>query len=91
MNFADEMFDHFLSGVEIGNHALAHGPDRLDRAGRAAEHQLGVFTDRQNGFSAVSHMISNHRGLVEDDPLALDIDQRVGRAEVDCHVAGKKS
>jgi hypothetical protein len=45
VDLADEVLDHLLGHVEVGDDAFAHGPDRLDGAGGAAEHQLGVLTD----------------------------------------------
>ena len=42
-HFLYEMLDHFLGDVEVGDDALAHRPDRLDRARGAAEHELGVL------------------------------------------------
>jgi hypothetical protein len=54
--------------------------------GRAAEHLLGGETDFLDHALAVGPAVlpdRDHRRLVEDDALAADIDQRVGRTEVD--------
>ena len=45
MNLADEMLDHLFRDFEIGDDAVAHRADRLDVAGRAAQHHLGVVAD----------------------------------------------
>jgi hypothetical protein len=87
LHLPDEILDHFLGDVEIGDDAVAHRPDRLDRARRAAKHQLGVLADRLDHLLAVDGLVSHDRGLVQDDALALDIDQRVRCPEIDRHVA----
>ena len=46
VHLADEVLDHLLGDVEIGDHTLAHRADRLDGARRAAQHQLGLLADR---------------------------------------------
>ena len=63
MHLADEMFDHFFGSVEVGNHALAHGPDRLDRPWRAAQHQFGVLAHGEHFFHAIFDVIGHHRWL----------------------------
>ena len=45
MNLADEVLDHLFRDLEIGDDAVAHRADRLDVAGRAAQHHLGVVAD----------------------------------------------
>ena len=61
MHLADEMLDHFLGGIKVGNHAFAHGADRFDAARRPAQHQLGVFTHGQYFFNAVLDVIGHNR------------------------------
>src|SRR6202162_729858 len=39
VNLADEMLDHLLRHLEIGDDAIAQRTDRLDAARRAAEHE----------------------------------------------------
>jgi hypothetical protein len=88
MHLADEVLDHLFGDFEIGDDAVAHGPDRLDVAGRAAQHHLGVVADRADLLlAALDHGDGDDRGLVEDDAASLHIDQRVRRAEIDGHVA----
>ena len=89
MHLADEMLDHFLGAVEIGNHPVAHRADRLDRARRAAQHELGILAHRQNLLFAVLDVIGHDRGFIQHDALAAHVDQRIGRAEVDTHVRRK--
>ncbi len=84
------MLDHLFGGVEIGDHAFAHRPDRLDRAGGAAEHQLGILAHREHLLLAVLDMIGHDRGFVQHDALAPHIDERVRGSEVDRHVLRKQ-
>ena len=45
MDLADEVFEHGARDLEIGDHAIAHGPDHLDGSGRLAHHFLGDVAD----------------------------------------------
>jgi len=77
----EEEPQHLLGDVEVGDHAVLERSHREDPIGGAAQHALrlepdpldlaGGFLDRDDG------------GLVQDDPLALDVDQGVGGAEID--------
>ena len=48
VHLADEVPQHRLRDVEVGDDAILHRTDGLDVAGRAAEHALRLFADRQN-------------------------------------------
>src|SRR6266567_1823219 len=74
VNLADEMLDHFLRDLEIGDDTVAQRPDRLDAAWRAAQHQLGLLTDGEYQPLPLDAGNRHHRRLVEDDPTALDVD-----------------
>ena len=91
MHLSDEFLDHGLGHVEIGNYTFPHRADGLDTSRCAAQHQLGVLTHRQNALLPIFNVISDHRRLVQDDPLAFDIDKSVRRSEVDRHIRGKQS
>ena len=45
MRLADEMLDHLLGDLEVGDDPGAQRADGLDVAGRLAHHQLGVVAD----------------------------------------------
>jgi hypothetical protein len=63
--------------------------DGLDVARHLAEHRLGFGADRLDGLLAVGAAFvadGDDGRLVEDDPLAAHVDQRVGGAEVDREV-----
>ena len=86
MNLANEMFDHFFGHVEIGNHAVAHRPDCLDRSRGPAQHQLGILTHGKHFLFAILELIGHDRWLIQDDALALHIDKRVCRAQINGHI-----
>ena len=90
MHLADEVLDHLLRDFEIGDDAVAHGTDGFDIAGGAPQHHLGVVADGAHRFFAAARGNGgHHRRLVQHNAAAFDIDQRVRRSEVDCHVARK--
>ena len=84
----DEVGQHLLGDLEVGDHAVLHRLDGHDVARRAAEHLLGLLAD---GLDAAVHLVDgDDRGFVDDDALAARVDARVGGAEVDGQVAGKE-
>ena len=85
--FANEVTEHRLGDVEIGDHAVFHGADGGDIAGGAAEHLFGLIA---NGADLAGHGIEgDHRRLAEDDTFIFDVNERVGGAEVDADVVGE--
>src|SRR6185295_20129307 len=56
----------------------------LDVSRRAAEHLLGFAPDGEH-LLATAHvaLYGDHRRLARHDALALDVDERVGRSEID--------
>ena len=58
-------------------------------AGRAAQHALGLGADGVDFAGAV--VDGDDRRLGEHDALAAEIDERVGGAKVDGHVAGAEA
>jgi hypothetical protein len=86
VHLADEVLDHLLRNLEIGDDAVAQWPDRGDVARGAAEHLLGFLAYRQDLLASLDAGNCNHRRLVEDDAAALDVHEGVGGAEVDRHV-----
>ena len=94
VHLADEILEHLAGDGEVGDYAVLHGPDRLDRAGRAPEHLLGLGADRQDG-AAVARTVfvanGHHRGFIQDDTPIAHVDQGVGGTEVNGDIAGKKA
>ena len=86
VHLVDEVLDHLLGDVDVGDDAVAKRADRLDLVGGLAHHQLGIVADGLDALDAVDRLDRHHRRFVEDDPAASDIDQGVGGTEVDRHV-----
>src|SRR5690606_8712239 len=84
----DEIAQHALGDLEVGDHPVFEGADRDDVAGCAADHALGLDT---HGHDLLGGGVDGHdRRLVEHDAAAADIHQCVGGAEVDRHVTAEK-
>src|SRR5215207_7095133 len=76
-----EVAQHLLGHVEVGDHAVLHRPDGDHALRRTTEHALRLEPDP---FDLLALAVDrNDRWLVEDDPLTLDVDQGVRGAEVD--------
>ena len=76
----EEVPQHLLGDVEVGDHAVLERPHREDAVGRAAQHPLGLESD---ALDLAGGLLDRHdRGLVQDDALALHVDEGVGRAEI---------
>src|SRR3546814_18516660 len=94
VHLADEVLEHFLGVGEVGDDAVLHRPDRGDSARRAAEHLLGLGTDRRDRAVARAGTVLAHRDhgrLVEHDALPAAEEEGVGRAEVDRQVVGEQA
>ena len=89
VHLLDEVAEHLLGDVEVGDDAVLQRADGGDRPGRAAEHPLRLDADRVD--LAGTLVDRDHRGLGEDDPAPTDVDQRVRGAEVDGHVAAAEA
>ena len=83
------MLDHLFRDFEIGDDAVAQRADGGDVAGRAAQHHLRLVADGEHLLLALDLGDGDDRRLVQDDAAALDVDQRVRRAEIDRHVGGE--
>ena len=92
VDLADEVLEHLLGGGEIGDHPVLERPDGGDVTGRAPHHGLGRGAHSLDGLAPpVAVVPDGHDGrLVEHDPPAPGIDQRVGGTEVDGQVIGEK-
>ena len=85
VHLLDEVAQHLLGDVEVGDDAVLQRADRGDRPRRAAEHPLRLDADRVHLAGAL--VDRDDRGLGEDDAAPAHVDERVGGAEVDGHVA----
>ena len=85
VHLLDEVPEHLLGHVEVRDDAVLERPDRRDRARRPAEHSLRLDAD---GVDIACPLVDRDDGrLRENDPPPADVDQGVGGAEVDSHVA----
>jgi hypothetical protein len=92
VNALDEVAEHGLRDVEIGDDAALHGPDGLDVSGRLAEHELRLGADGEHFLETAGVAVNGHdRGLAQDDPFAPHIDKGIRRAEVDGEIIRKFS
>ena len=73
-----EVPEHELAHVDVGNHPVLQRADRLDATGGPSKHTLRLEPDPEH--PPVRLVQRHHRRLVQDDPLAPHVDQRVGRA-----------
>ncbi len=88
VNLLNEIAQHLLGDVEVGDDAVPQRSNRLDVGGGAADHALGLHPHGQRpvGLGVDGY----HRGLIEDDALTAHIHQRVGGAQVNGHVPASK-
>ena len=89
VDLLDEVAQHLLGDVEVGDHAVLERADRGDRARGAAEHPLGLDAD---GVDLACALVDrDHAGLRQDDSAPADVDQRVRCAQVDGHVTAAEA
>ena len=91
MDLADEVFDHFLSNVEIRDHTIAHRADGLNGARGTTQHQFRIFAKGQSLFHTIFDLVCNNRRFIQHDTFATHINKRVRGTEVDRHISGKKA
>ena len=84
VHLLDEVPEHLLGDVEVRDHAVLERADRGDRAGRPAEHPLGLDAD---GVHLAGALVDrDDRRLGQDDPAPAHVDQGVRGAQVHGHV-----
>ena len=84
----DEVAQHLFGDLEVGDRAVTQRTDRRDRRRRAANHPIGLSTDRMHR-TAVG-VDRDDRRLRNDDPVAGHIDQRVRGPQVNSDVVHAK-
>ena len=86
----DEVLDHLLGHVEVADDPVAQRSDGDDVGRRATDHALRLGADGQHLLRALASMATTRR-LADDDAAVADVDERVGRAEIDADVAGEEA
>jgi hypothetical protein len=89
VHLLDEVAEHLLGDVEVGDDAVLQGPDRGDRSRGATEHPLRLDPDCVHLTRAL--VDRDDGGLREDDPAAADVDERVGGAEIYGHLTAAEA
>jgi hypothetical protein len=84
MDLLDEIAQHLLGYVEVGDHTISEWAYGGDVGRCPADHPLGLHPDGQR--LVVVGVDGHHRGLVEHDALPAHIHECVGGAKVDGHV-----
>jgi len=72
---------HRLRDQIVGDDTMLHRPDDLDAARRPADHVARRLADSDDGV--IPRGQSDDGGLLDHHTLAFDVDEDVGRAEVD--------
>ncbi len=86
MHFRNEMAQHRFRHFKIRDYAIFQRANRNNIGRRAAEHAFGFIADSQHARGPRLHR--DHGRLTQDNALIFDVDERIGRAEVDTDVAG---
>jgi hypothetical protein len=89
MHFVDEVLQHFLGNLEIGNDAVFQGPDGGNVAWRSTQHTFGVSPDRSDCFLAIVDADGNNGGFIEHDATIADVNEGVGSSKIDRKIIGK--
>ena len=87
MDPPDEVGQHFFAHLEVGDDAVPQGPYGLDVCRRAADHPLGLQAHGQG--PTIADVDGYDRGLVQDDPTALQVDEGIGGTEVYCEASSE--
>ena len=80
----DEVAEHLLGDVEVGDDPVLERPDGGDGARRAAQHALGVGADGEDVAGA--GVDGHHRRLGKDDAPPPHVDEGGGGTQIDGHI-----
>ena len=89
MRLLNEVIQHALGDLEVGDDAVLHRLDGDDVARRAAEHFLGFFADGL--YLAGVFVNGDDGGLVDYDAFTLREYQGIGGAEIDGEVGREQT
>jgi len=83
-----EVAQHLLGHIEVGDHAVLEWPHRQDALGCPSEHPLRLETDPLDASGRL--LDRNNGGFVEHDPFTLHVDEGVRGAEIDGDLVGRE-
>ena len=89
VRFLNEVIQHALGDLEVGDHTVLHGLDGDDVAGRAPQHLFRLLANRL--YLAIVLVDGDDGWFVDNDALSFGKDQRVGRSEVNRKVRRKQT
>src|ERR1700742_1892140 len=75
VHLLDEVAQHLLGDLEVGDHPVLQRPNRRDRAGRASEHSLGLDPDGMD--LAVARVNRDDARLGQHDATPAYVDEGV--------------
>src|SRR5262249_3021545 len=88
MHLADEVVEHLLRHVEVGDDAVLQWPNRLDVSRRPTHHRLGLVAHRKH--RVIGLVDGDDGGFVHHDALAADVDEGVRGAQIYGEVIGEE-
>ena len=81
----DEVLEHLLRHLKVGDHPILHWTNRDDIPWSSAQHLLGLVP---HGFDFLGDLVDgDDRRLGDDDPSPTGIDECVGGSEIDREIA----
>ena len=88
VHLLDEISQHPLGHVEVGDHAVLERAHRHDVARGAADHAFSLGAHRDD--LPVVRIERDHRRLVQHDATSTHVDQRVRSTEVNRHITAEE-
>ena len=89
MHAADEVVEHLLGDVEVGDDAILERPDGHDIGWRATDHPFGLGAHGE--YLPGSLVYRDDGWLVDYHALVPNEDQSVGGPQVDTYVPGHQA
>jgi hypothetical protein len=83
----DEVPQHRLRDLKVGNDAVFEWANGHDVAGRAPKHSFRFIADCQHFIGAGVNC--DYRGFAKDDAVVLHVNEGVRSSEIDSYVIGK--
>ncbi|CAB4539755.1 unannotated protein [freshwater metagenome] len=88
VHLLNEVAQHALSGIEVGDHTIFEWANRHDVARSTTDHLLGFKAHRED---AARGLVNGNNGwLVQHHPATADVHQGVSGTQVNGHVAANK-